>query len=132
MLEPDAAIKVTMDIRPKGNVLIIEDDDQTREMLLLTLVQQGYGVRATSNRGDAALLLSKNLYEVVLLDFYMPGMSAQEFVSDTRRISPRTSIILVTAANEVSDCAAKLGLSFFLGKPFTREQLLNKMQAASL
>ena len=107
-----------------GNVLIVEDDKDTADTLVVVLASAGYGVRKVSNRDSALQVLKSNLYQCIVLDFYMPGMPAKDFMAALKRVQPLSKVLLITAANEVEVEAKKLGVTCYLGKPFENEALL--------
>lgn len=115
----------------KRNVLIIEDDLDTAEMLAMTLRDEGYGVRYVCSRDEALIALSQFIYDIIIMDFSMPGLSADQFIAYARRRSPRSKFVLTTAAGQVADCALKLGITRWIGKPFTPETLINTLAASA-
>ncbi|HYF50771.1 MAG TPA: response regulator [Planctomycetota bacterium] len=114
----------------RGNVLIVEDDKDTAQTLLVILGNAGYGVRKVSSRDAALQVLLSNLYQCILLDFYMPGMPAEEFVAALQTAHPIAKVVLITAASEVETAAKRLGIPHYLGKPFEPEALLNMVEKA--
>lgn len=106
------------------NVLVIEDDEDTRQVLQTVLAEEGFAVRAAVDRDDAVGHLKGALFQVILMDFSMPGKSAAEFVEIVRAISPASKIVLITARENAANAAASLGLSHALGKPLILDDLL--------
>ena len=119
---PPALVKV------KGNVLVIEDDQDTLEVIGMHLMREGYGVRRVRLRNEALVVLSRYLYDIILMDLNMPGMGPGEFISAVRKYSPRSKFIVTTASEHVELAARKLGVSYWLGKPFTQEDLMEAMR----
>jgi DNA-binding response OmpR family regulator len=115
----------------RGNVLIVEDDKDLAEFLTFVLEQERYGVRAVVNRDTAVLALSKNLYQIVLLDLMMPGMGAPDFVSFVQHHCPFSTIILMTAGDIARQKALSLGIGYCLQKPFETDQLLEVLEVIS-
>ena len=110
------------------NVLIIEDDADTAEALQVTLLYEGYGVRTVKNRDEAMLAIKQNLYHFILLDYFMPGVSAQEFISAVKVHSPMTQLVLITAAQYAQQKARELKLKHWLGKPILPTDLISLLQ----
>ena len=108
----------------KRNILIIEDDVDTAETLAEFLKDEGYGCRYVCSRDDAVLALQRFLYDVVIMDYSMPGLSADSFVALARGRCPRSKFILTTAMGKVTECADSLGIHSWIGKPFRPEALL--------
>ena len=106
------------------NILIVEDDADTAETIMFILAMEGYGVRTVRSRDEAVIAIRHNLYNIVLLDFFMPGLSAEKFLNEAARVSPLTKIVLITAAPQAEEKAAALGLTHWLGKPFSHKDLI--------
>lgn len=87
----------------KRNILIIEDDQDTAETMAEFLKDEGYGVRYVTSRDDAVLALQRFLYDVVIMDYSMPGLSADRFVALARGRCPRSKFILTTAMAQWSN-----------------------------
>ena len=100
------------------NILIIEDDADTAEVLAVELLRAGYGVRKVASREDALAILDTYLYDYILMDYHMPGMKAGEFVDRARQKRPSLKVVLMTAGFDVAQHAAELGIEFCLPKPF--------------
>jgi CheY-like chemotaxis protein len=111
-----------------GNILIIEDDVSTAEMMLIILAHSGYGVRKVTSREAGLVALRRNIYHRIVMDLHMPGMNAEEFVAVATKDFPRSKILLVTASVDAATEAQRLGIRNYLGKPFNDEQLLNAIK----
>lgn len=106
------------------NVLIIEDNADTAESLQLALVYEGFGVRSVQNRDEGLLALKKNIYQFILLDYFMPGLGAKDFLDAARQHAPIAKAILITAATDAEEKARELGLKYWLGKPIQPSNLI--------
>ena len=65
--------------------------------------------------------------DIILLDLFMPGMGAGEFVRQVSAQSPTTRIVLMTAAERAETEAQRLGLKFFISKPFDYQTLMDAL-----
>lgn len=111
-----------MDLRhtTRKRVLIVEDEEATREMLAMLLESEGYAVAAAAN-GEEALssLRQRERPDVILLDLMMPVMDGWQF----RRIQRRDPalgdipVIIVSAAGDIGQTAVALSAASFLEKP---------------
>jgi DNA-binding response OmpR family regulator len=115
-------------LRPNLNVLVIEDDQDTA--LTIGLIIIGYGVRTIPSRDEALFLLSCYLYDVIIMDLNMPGISAEDFIAEATRRCPRSQIVLLTAAGSVNQEGERLGLCHRLGKPFDDAELIRVVKSA--
>ena len=99
-------------------VLIIDDHPDTRDSLALCLSMQGYGVFVAASREDGVTILSQQTeIHCVLLDYNMPGMSCQDFLSIVRRDHAQANCILMSAGSEIREIARSLGVSDWIRKP---------------
>ncbi len=103
-------------------VLVVDDDDLSREVLSLMLQGCGYEVE-TAESGDAALLhlqASATLPRVVLTDLQMQGTSGKELAQRLRTLCGSSTMLLAMSASEPED-RSDLAFDNFLLKPFAME-----------
>ena len=112
-------------------VLVVDDDRDTREMLVRFLELEGFGVRGAAN-GEAALATLQNgrLPCVILLDLMMPVMNGWEFRQAQRQQPDLASIpvVVVTAAGGRADIPA-IPADGWLSKPVDFDTLLHTIRA---
>jgi DNA-binding NtrC family response regulator len=105
-------------------ILIIDDDEELRSNLVEILTDSGYYTETACN-GEEALQKITSGFDVVLLDFMMPGMNGLEVLAELNKVSP-AKVIMITAFattdNAVS--AIKSGASDYVSKPFMIDNLL--------
>ena len=81
-----------------ASVLVVDDDDDIREVLELALVEQGYVVSQASNGRAALEVVSHEMPSLILLDMKMPVMSGWEFAAELgRRYARRAPIVVISA-----------------------------------
>jgi CheY-like chemotaxis protein len=105
-------------------VLVVDDDDLSREVLALLLDGAGYAVEAVDS-GDSALLhlqTARLLPEVILTDLQMPGTSGNELARQLRDLCGPAAMLLAMSASEPDD-GSDLEFDGFLLKPFSMETL---------
>src|SRR6185295_6676429 len=71
-------------IKPSATVLVIEDHADTAETVGEILKSEGYGVRVCETRDEALGALESYLYDFILMDLFMPGMTADAFVKHVK------------------------------------------------
>jgi len=110
----------------KRQILVVDDDYDLRENLVEILNAEGYGVQATENASKAFEKLQQTDFDIVILDFMMPGMNGIEALYELKRIAPKTKVIMITAFATIENAvnAIKRGASEFITKPFKIEELL--------
>lgn len=108
--------------------LLVVDDEPAVAMVLaenLEKVDDEYVVE-TAHSGDEALTkIEEGAYALVITDYKMPGMSGLDLVKAVHDVSPGTQVVLMTAygSADLRDTVDHLGLSGYLDKPFTMEQI---------
>lgn len=106
-------------------VLVVDDDDVSREVLSLLLARHGYSVEAADS-GDAALLRLQetqgSLPEVVLTDMQMPGLAGTELGRQIRAVCGSETVLLAMSGSEPGQ-EVRQAFDGFLLKPFSMEAL---------
>jgi DNA-binding response OmpR family regulator len=119
-------------LQPAGNVLIVEDDPDVRDMLAALLVQEGFHAVAAEDGLEALHLLrivrhrAPTVPCLVLLDLTMPRLSGNEFRRAQLR-DPAVSAVAVavmSGADDVEQRAQALGAVATLPKPIDCEMLI--------
>ena len=113
----------------RGNVLIIEDDSDCGEMCSTILINAGYGVRWVRSRDAALKAMEMYLYQLLLLDYSMPGMGVAEFLNVCR--ARADTIILMSAVVDPFHESQRLGIHYYLRKPFSPEELVAHVRGIS-
>lgn len=113
-----------------GTVLVVDDDDLVRQVTSRVLRQRGW-TSHEAGRGEIALqMLAGGLaVDAVVLDLRMPGAAGEDVLADLRRLRPELPVLLVSgfAGNETE--LARAPHTDFLAKPFTADELLERLQA---
>ncbi len=106
-------------------ILIVDDDEGLLHFLQRFFEKQGYGVH-TSNSGQAALeLTAAEQFDLILLDYKMPGLNGLDTLKEIRMAQIKTPVIIMTAYGTTDTAieAMKAGAYDYLLKPFDREEL---------
>jgi DNA-binding response OmpR family regulator len=115
-------------------ILVVEDDQDTREALVKMLGHRGYDVLGAGS-GQAALeLMDGKVPDLLILDEMMPGMSGLEMLRQLRKDSARAEIpvILYTAgfSPEKRLEAGRLGIAEWITKGLTGwDEIMNRVRA---
>jgi DNA-binding NtrC family response regulator len=113
-------------------ILIIDDEDAIRESLDTLLTLEGFTV-STATDGPAGLeLLSRNEYDLLLLDLALPGQSGIDLLPRIIEMQPNLPVIMITAYGTVGNVvdAIRAGAENFVQKPWDNEKLLADIRAA--
>ena len=113
----------------KEKVLFIEDDQGIADLVELELKHEGYDVELASDGRIGLERALTQVWDIILLDVMLPGISGLE-VCRRIRAESRVPIIMVTAKGAVSDRIAGLdfGADDYLVKPFAIEELMARMR----
>ena len=119
--------------RPGSMVLVIDDDEGTREVTAESLTRAGLRV-LVADSGAAGLELFREHcadVELVILDRTMPGLSGESTFDALREIRAGIPILLMSgyAEKRAAESFAGKNLSGFIGKPFLPEELLEKVRS---
>ncbi|HEY6344570.1 MAG TPA: response regulator transcription factor [Bryobacteraceae bacterium] len=116
---------------PSANVLVVDDEASLRKALRASLSVSGFLV-AEAGSGDEALeALHQRVFELVLLDINMPGLSGIDICRRIRGFSPHTGIVMVTVRDFEEDKvrALEAGADDYVTKPFRLRELIARLHA---
>jgi CheY-like chemotaxis protein len=114
----------------KRSVLVIDDDADIRDSLTLILSLEHYTVRVAETRDHGMDVLAYGEPDVILLDWFMPGMPVEEFVAKARDQYPSIQIVLISASLNTRQKAKDLKLKHHLTKPFEPADILKVVEAS--
>jgi len=115
----------------RGHVLLVEDEVKLARFVELELIYEGYSVDVVNDGHEALEIIFQKSYDLVLLDFMLPGLSGMEILQKIRRSSD-VPVIMLTAKGDISDKVSGLdsGADDYMTKPFAIEELLARMRTA--
>ena len=117
----------------KQSVLVVEDEEDIRELVSYNLLKEGYQVAGVSSGEDALKAIEAKTPDLILLDIMLPGLDGLK-VCRSLKSNPMFDaipIIMLTAKGEEPDIVAGLnmGADDYITKPFSPKVLLARMQA---
>lgn len=115
-----------MQTQTMSKILIVDDDLEIRENLAEILQGANYNIGTASTAQDGINKVKNGHYDIILLDFMMPGMNGIEALSEFKRVSPKSKVIMITAFATIDNAveAIKRGASDYISKPFKIPDLL--------
>ena len=115
-----------------GSILIIDDEVAIRESLQTLLELEGYRVETAVDGEDGLARLANEPFDLVLLDYAMPGRDGLQILADIRDRDPQLAVVMITAFGTVENAvkAMQAGASNFIQKPWDNEKLLADIRAA--
>jgi len=108
----------------KPYVLVVDDEADLRELVALTLADEGYDVGVARHGREALERIAKRRPDLVLLDMMMPVMDGRALCAALRADGGLPRIVVMTAADRVAQCARELGAVGWLAKPFDIDDLV--------
>jgi two-component system phosphate regulon response regulator PhoB len=117
----------------KKSVLVVEDEEDIRELVSYHLLKEGYQVAGVASGEEALATAEAQPPDLILLDLMLPGVDGLT-VCQRLRSNPRTEavpILMLTAKGEESDivCGLNLGANDYVTKPFSPKVLLARVRA---
>ncbi len=118
-----------MDTRP---ILVVDDEEEMRRAIEETLRRKGYPTVSASNGKEALERIDRGGLRLVVTDVRMPEIDGMTVLREGRKRAPGLPFLLVTAFGTVSEAveAVKEGAVDYLLKPFSAEELLEKVRAS--
>lgn len=110
----------------KLNILIVEDGRSQREMLRDFLISEGHKVLEAESGEAAIKSVLNNHFDLILLDYKMPGMDGMEVLKEVKRINHEIDVVIITAYGTIETAveAIKVGAIDYITKPVELEELL--------
>lgn len=106
-------------------ILIVEDSDSLREVMVRSLEKERYVVESATNYHEGLSKICDYDYDCIVLDIMLPGGSGLALLQELKRQRKRDSVIIVSAKDSVDDKIAglDLGADDYLTKPFHLAEL---------
>ena len=117
--------------KKKFRLLLVDDEEDLREILTFNLAGEGYQVSTAAN-AEEALKMPLEEYHLLILDVMMPGMSGFKLAELIRRDKKLTTpIIFLTAKGTENDLLTgfNIGADDYMAKPFSIKELQARVQA---
>lgn len=113
-----------------GRILIVDDEQQIRRFLRISLASQGYGVLEAENGKQALAMVYTQAPDVVLLDLGLPDMDGHEVLQGIREHST-VPVIVVSVRDREEEKVFSLdnGANDYVTKPFGIQELLARIRA---
>ena len=113
-------------------MLVVEDEDDVRALVVRHLESLGYEVQSASGGLDAltAVELRTRPFDVLLTDVVMPGMRGPELAGEIRRRHPGTRVIFMSGYVGDAPDSTDPELGPLLRKPFSRGALARELRVA--
>jgi DNA-binding response OmpR family regulator len=114
-------------------ILIVEDDEELREMLNVSLARRNFSVFEASNGKEAILHFKPSITDVVVTDIIMPEEDGLKVIMRLRELKPSIKIIAISGGGKAGpgsylNLAKALGADAIFSKPFSINDLIIKIE----
>jgi len=115
---------------PKTNILVVDDEKDICKALSIILSKEGYSVTEAYNGEQAAELLQKQTFDIVMTDIKMEKMDGFEVLKQAQTLNPGSSVIMMTAFASVGSAveAMRAGAADYITKPFINDDIRIKIK----
>lgn len=112
-------------------LLVVDDDDEIRELLEFDLSHSGYSVDTACDGMEGLNKAVSGLYDLILLDVMMPKMNGFDVCKNLRKVKPDIPVLLLTAKGTIGDKTQGFdcGADDYLVKPFDIQEVLLRVKA---
>ena len=109
----------------RETILLVDDEQNTREALSIALGREGYNIIPASNGGEGMKLLEKEPVDLIITDLMMPGVSGMDLLDFARKHRPEVMVIMMTgyASVETAITAMKNGAFDYITKPIKLDEV---------
>jgi len=115
-----------------NKILVVDDEVTAGRSMEKILARKGFAVDVALNANDGLNKMEKELFELVLLDIMMPQVNGIELLKIIKERWPNLKVIMVTGYPSIETAvkATRLGALDYISKPFTPDELREKVEQA--
>jgi DNA-binding NtrC family response regulator len=112
-------------MKERVRILLVDDEEPSREALLLLLKNLGYTVVGAGSGGEALKLLAPDRFDIVISDLFLPDCTGLDILKKVKELSPVIEVIMITghASAETAVKAMKEGACDYITKPLNVDEL---------
>lgn len=112
-------------------ILVVEDEPEIADFVVRGLREEGFAVEHAADGDDALHALGGSDWDLVVLDWWLPGRDGMEVLREFRASGRETPVLFLTARDAVTDRVRGLdaGADDYLCKPFAFDELLARVRA---
>lgn len=116
----------------KLRIMVLDDEPIVCKRLKPALEKQGYEVDTFTQSTDAMEQIKQTDYDIIVTDLKMKGVDGMELLTEAKRRSPRTEVIVITgfATLETARQSFRKGVFDFIAKPFKLSEIQEVVKRA--
>jgi len=113
-------------------ILVVDDESTICDSVKKILSRKGYEVENTLNATDAIERIKKEKFDILITDLMMPKVSGMELLELVNKYYPEIDVLVITGYATIDSAvqATKLGALDYIQKPFTPNELTDRVQKA--
>lgn len=113
-------------------ILVVDDEEVVLDVLSYLLDNSGYDVTVYSHPNEAMHDMKQHRFKLLITDLVMPDVSGFELIEYASALTPDCKSIIITGnpSVEAANRARTLGVTDFIAKPFTSDEIVNAVQRA--
>ena len=114
----------------RARILVVDDDESIRTVLLAILAEEGYSVDVARTGKEAVKKSKTTRYSLALIDVRLPDTEGTRLLTQLKRASPRTRKIIITGYPSLQNAidALNRGADAYVMKPFNMEKVLGTIK----
>ncbi|MEN8180240.1 MAG: phosphate regulon transcriptional regulator PhoB [Pseudomonadota bacterium] len=116
-----------------ARILIVEDEPEIREMIRYVLAQEDFSISEAAHAQDARQLLTTERFDLILMDWLLPGRSGLELIRELKqKAKTKTIPIIMLTARTDESCkidGLESGADDYITKPFSPRELVARIRA---
>jgi CheY-like chemotaxis protein len=114
----------------KQRILIVDDESDLRTLLGTVLTTAGYEIKSASDGDEAIKLISKQKFDLTILDINMPTVNGIQVLKYLKEHCPSTKAIMLTGYADLKHAmeAKEYGATDFIGKPYKVDDILTTIK----
>jgi DNA-binding NtrC family response regulator len=119
-------------VKPRGRILIVDDELVVRDSLGKWFSSEGYQTRPVGSGREALEAIQDGDWEIALIDIKMPGMDGMELQGRLKEADPELTVVVMTgyASVETAVQALKRGAYDYITKPVDPDELSHLVEKA--
>jgi PAS domain S-box-containing protein len=117
------------DSGPAARILVVDDDDNVRNVTTMLLMTLGHeACKASSGRDALNLLQHDPNFDLLIIDLLMPKMNGATFAAEARRLIPGVPVLFITGYNGASHGSKLSEAEYLIKKPFRMAELAENLR----